>query len=101
MGDQPANIAHLVDTLDVAFELIEVRTGKNGLKPIYRTGKTPKGTLEAFREELKKVLGNLNSEVGLRKRANAQMRQKLLASAWGPGGPTRASFEALVQRFSL
>jgi hypothetical protein len=101
MVDQPTNIAHLVDTLDVAFEFIEVRTGKNGLKPIYRTGKTPKGTLEAFREELKEVLDNLNSEVGLRKRANAQMRQKILASAWGPGGLTRASFQALVQKFGL
>jgi hypothetical protein len=100
-GDQPGNIAHLVHTLDVAFEFVEVRTGANGLKPIYQTGKTPKGTLEAFREELNDVLDNLNSEIGIRKKKNAQKQQEILARAWVPGGSTYASFQVLVKQFDL
>jgi hypothetical protein len=100
-ADQPVNIAHLVHTLDVAFELIEVRTGDHGLKSIYATGKTPQGTLEAFREELNGVLDSLSSEIGRRKRANAQKQQKILAQAWAPGGPAYVSFQNLIQKFDL
>ena len=39
----------------MGYELLEVRTG-HGLKPIYRTGYTPKGTIEAIQAEARDVL---------------------------------------------
>lgn len=95
MGDQPGNIAYLVHTADVAFELVEVRTGAHGLKPLYASGKTPTGTLDAFRTEFKQVLDDMAGEVGARKRANARRMQGSLAKAWNDDGPARRSNRAL------
>jgi hypothetical protein len=53
--------------LDVAFKLIEVRSGKHGLKPLYR-GAQAKGTPEALVAELKDVLQMARGEEGARKR---------------------------------
>lgn len=63
---------HLVCDLDVAFEFIEVRTEALGLKPIYLSGNTPTGTLDAFQAELNGILDGMLSEVGARKRANVE-----------------------------
>jgi small nuclear ribonucleoprotein (snRNP)-like protein len=101
LSDQPINIAHLVHTLDVAFEFVEVRTGPWAFKPILSSGKTPTGTLEAFQEEVNAVLDELQSEVGLRKAANARKHQQLLAEAWGADGPARKDFNELIQRYGL
>jgi len=99
-ADQPINAAHLVHTLDVAFELYEVRTGPYGLKPIYLTGKTPSGTVEAFQEELDGILKDMKGEVGARKRANAKRHQAILAEAWSAQGPAKKAFEALLQEYA-
>lgn len=40
-GDQPQNAVILNDTLQIGYELLEVRTG-HSLKQIYRTGYTPR-----------------------------------------------------------
>lgn len=101
MGDQPTNIAYLTHTADVAFEFLEVRTGDFGLRPILASGKTPTGTLDAFREELVHVLDNVTGEVGSRKRVNARRMQVELAMAWAEGGPARETFSDLVQRYGL
>ncbi|KAF7981467.1 hypothetical protein HWV62_33501 [Athelia sp. TMB] len=96
-ADQPASVTHLAHNLDVAFELFEVRTGERGLSKIYRTGHTPSGTLEAFRKELEGVLKDMQSEVGRRKRANAQRIQQELSGAWQEGGAAKASFERFLE----
>ena len=49
-ADQPLNAMHITENLDIAYELLEVRTGP-GLKPVHRTGKAPVGTLDAVRAE--------------------------------------------------
>jgi hypothetical protein len=64
-------------------------------------GKTPTGTLEAFREELNTILDALSSPVGERKRANARRHQAELANAWSPDGPARKSLDALIERYNL
>ena len=93
------NIKRLVHDLDVAFELMEVRTGALGLKPIFTTGKTPLGTAEAFEKELNGILDALEGEAGARKRANVQKIRKRLAEAWGKTGEARRAFEQFLDHF--
>lgn len=84
-ADQPANAVNLTVNHDVAYELLEVRTG-NGLKPILRTGKAPLGTLDAMKAEAREVLDKAFGEDGARKRANVKKLQKKIDSAWDKGG---------------
>jgi hypothetical protein len=83
--DQPANAAHLTLNLDVAFELIEARSGENGLKPLYR-GTQAKGTPEALVAEVKDVLQRARGEEGARKRRNAEVIKNKLRMTWEEGG---------------
>ena len=53
--DQPLNAIHYTDNLQIGYELLEVRSS-HGLKPIYHTGYTPKGTIEAMKAEAREVL---------------------------------------------
>ena len=80
------NAIHLSATLDIAYELFEIRTGEHALKPIRRNGYKPTGTPEAVRAELKDVLGKAFGEDGKRKRANVEKLQKATLEAWAPGG---------------
>lgn len=100
-GDQPANLTYLVHKADVAFELIEGRTGDLGLKPLLTTDKTPKGTLDAFKAELIIVLDAASGELGTRKRGNAIRMQGELAKAWGKEGSARTSFHQFIEVFDL
>ncbi|EKM51754.1 glycosyltransferase family 1 protein [Phanerochaete carnosa HHB-10118-sp] len=84
-ADQPLNTLHLTENLNVAYELLEVRTG-DGLKPIYRTGKAPTGTLEAVRTEAGSVLEKAFGEDGDRKRANIRKLREASFELWKPGG---------------
>lgn len=77
-----------------------MRTGENGLKPIFATGKVPVGTVQAFEAELKEVLNAMKSEVGDRKRANARRVQGKLAEAWKETGKSTQAFEELMDRYS-
>ena len=54
-GDQPTNAVRIAEILQIGYELLEVRSG-HGLKPIHRTGYTPKGTVEALQAEVREVL---------------------------------------------
>ena len=83
-SDQPFNAAYLSLTLDVAFELIHIRTGALGTRPPLRLGGStkPLSTREAVREEFAKVVDDARGAVGKRKRANAQRIKRLLGKAW-------------------
>ncbi|KAJ7738171.1 hypothetical protein B0H16DRAFT_1730061 [Mycena metata] len=83
-GDQPFGAEHLTQTLNVAFHLIEVRTGK-GLQPL-RNGRVPKGTREAMAAEIREVFDQARGEVGEEKRKNAQRLKQELVAAWEKGG---------------
>ncbi|TCD71978.1 hypothetical protein EIP91_000110 [Steccherinum ochraceum] len=85
-ADQPANAINLTEIHDVAYELLEVRTG-NELKPIYRTGKAVAGTLDAIRAEAREVLEKAFGEDGARKRANVEKLLDNVHAAWNPDGP--------------
>ncbi|THH23193.1 hypothetical protein EUX98_g7991 [Antrodiella citrinella] len=85
-ADQPANAVCLTEVHDVAYELLEVRTG-NGLKPILRTGKAPVNTSEALRAEVNEVLDKAFGDDGAQKRVNVKKLQQKINSAWDKDGP--------------
>ncbi|EMD37929.1 glycosyltransferase family 1 protein [Gelatoporia subvermispora B] len=96
-ADQPTNAVHLTDNLDVAYELIEVRTGEHGLKPIYRTGRVPVGTVEAMQTEAKDILAKAFGEDGARKRANMKRLQLSVVESWHDNGPSARALEELME----
>lgn len=94
-ADQPLNTVHLTENLDVAYELLEVRTG-DGLKPVYRTGKAPIGTLEAVRAEAAAVLEKAFGGDGDRKRANIRKIREVSLELWQPRGASAVAAEQLL-----
>ncbi|KAI0357719.1 UDP-Glycosyltransferase/glycogen phosphorylase [Trametes cingulata] len=93
--DQPGNAIHLTDHLDVAYELLEVRSG-SGLGPIYRTGNTPIGTVAAVRAEMGAVLDHAFGADGEAKRARLRPLRETLARAWADDGVARREVEAFL-----
>ena len=89
------NTIHLTENLDVAYELLEVRTG-DGLKPIYRTGRTPTGTLEAVRAEAGAVLEKAFGEDGSRKRENIRKLKQTALCLWNEDGEARVAAKELL-----
>lgn len=99
-GDQPVNAAILSSTLDVAYELFEVRTGTNGLKPIHRLGpeaSAPSGTVQGMQVEVHDMLGRMRGEDGARKRANAQKLSEEIARGWDTNGPCQMELDRLAR----
>ncbi|TBU44934.1 UDP-Glycosyltransferase/glycogen phosphorylase [Dichomitus squalens] len=94
-GDQPLNAVQIADQLQVGYELLEVRTG-HGLKPIYRTGYTPKGTVDAIKAEVRDVLQKAFGEDGAKKRAKLAELQKALNGEWEEGGSSRSDALAFL-----
>ncbi|KAI8989210.1 UDP-Glycosyltransferase/glycogen phosphorylase [Trametes punicea] len=89
--DQPPNAVHLSEGLEIAYELIQVRTG-TGAGPIYRTGQKPLGTLDAVRDELRGVLVRAFGADGMAKRKWLQVLRDTLARAWSDGEGERDGF---------
>ncbi|KAF8518320.1 UDP-Glycosyltransferase/glycogen phosphorylase [Gautieria morchelliformis] len=83
-ADQPVNAAHLTLNLDVAFQMVEVRTGP-GLKPLYR-GVHPTGTNEAVAAEARSILQKARGPEGERKRRNAESMRYKWKKEWEEGG---------------
>ncbi|PIL32319.1 hypothetical protein GSI_05565 [Ganoderma sinense ZZ0214-1] len=95
LGDQPANAVHCTDHLGIGYELLEVRTG-HGLKPIYRTGRTPLGTVDAIRAEVREVLQDAFGEDGARKRERLVEMRRVVNSQWDEGGASRRDVVAFL-----
>ncbi|KAI0743896.1 UDP-Glycosyltransferase/glycogen phosphorylase [Daedaleopsis nitida] len=87
-GDKPLEAVHLTDNL-------QVRTG-HGLMPIYRTGYTPKGTVEAVKAEAREVLAKALSEDGSKKRERLQVVRSGVNGAWEDGGSSRRDVTAFL-----
>ncbi|KAI0779720.1 UDP-Glycosyltransferase/glycogen phosphorylase [Fomes fomentarius] len=94
-GDQPLNAVHITDNLQIGYELLEVRTGP-GLKPIYRTGYTPKGTIEAIQAEVREVLAKAFGEDGAKKRARLEELRKKVTTEWEDGGSSKRDVSAFL-----
>ncbi|KAH9476028.1 Hydroquinone glucosyltransferase [Psilocybe cubensis] len=99
-ADQPAAAAHLTENLKVSFELIEIRTGESGLKPLYRLGRAPKGTREAVGIEIREVIDACRGPKGVELRKNAEAVQAKLSNAWKEDGIAARDLRAFLDTYS-
>ncbi|KIM47390.1 glycosyltransferase family 1 protein [Hebeloma cylindrosporum] len=97
--DQPTTSIHLSCDLKVAFELMEVRTGPDGLKPLLRNGVAAKGTREAVGKEIREVIDACRGERGEELRRNAKGFKEKFAKAWEDGGEAKLELKAFLERY--
>ncbi|KAI0823685.1 UDP-Glycosyltransferase/glycogen phosphorylase [Trametes gibbosa] len=95
LGDQPVNTIVLTETYGAGYELREVRTGE-GLRPIFRTGLAPTGTIDAVRAEARDVLQRAFGEDGKARRAKLLALKAKLDRSWEAGGASRTDVEAFL-----
>ncbi|KAH9476235.1 UDP-glycosyltransferase 74G1 [Psilocybe cubensis] len=100
-ADQPASAAVLSKNLQVAIELIEVRTGEKGFKPLLRLGHGPKGTREAVGEEIREVIDSCRGEKGALLRENALKVKEAFAKTWEEGGDAINEFRKFASAYNL
>lgn len=79
--------------------MFEIRTGE-GLQPIYRTGKTPAGTLDAVENEIRAVLTQAFGKDGEAKRERALEMKKAILHAWSEQGPSKLEFDNMLAMIS-
>ncbi|EIW63121.1 UDP-Glycosyltransferase/glycogen phosphorylase [Trametes versicolor FP-101664 SS1] len=96
LADQPLNAIYMTDTLQIAYELIEVRTAL-GLHAIYRNGRTPVGTLDAVQVEVRDVLAKAFGADGAQKRARLLALREKVGRDWEEGGPSLRDVTAFLQ----
>jgi len=95
--DQPGNAAYISLSLDVAFELIQVRTGIEGLKRLHRGGSQPVGPCESVAAEARDVLQRMKGNEGDRKRRNTKVVRDKLSRAWKNAGDGLEDFKRLLR----
>ena len=98
-SDQPIAAAHLTETLNVAFEFFQVRTGQ-GLKPLHRNGLAPTGTREAVGIEARQIIDLCRSEKGQELRSNAKKLKVMFAKAWEDDGAARKEIRNLLHKYT-
>ena len=94
-ADQPLNAVQVAENLKIGYELLEVRSGA-GLLPTYRTGYTPKGTVEAVKAEAHEVLAKAFGEDGAKRRANLEELRRKVNSEWDDGGAAKRDIVSLL-----
>ncbi|KAJ7283947.1 UDP-Glycosyltransferase/glycogen phosphorylase [Mycena rebaudengoi] len=94
-ADQPAAAKHLAQNLNVAYELMEARTGL-GLQPSYGSRKVPSGTRAAVRNEIREIIDDSRGSGGKEKRKNAHRLKVEMSRAWDEGGPARRATQAFL-----
>ncbi|KAG5650553.1 hypothetical protein H0H81_011834 [Sphagnurus paluster] len=98
-ADQPGAAVHVTENLKAGIELFEVRTG-SGLRPIYRNGKTPKGTREAVGEEIRRVLDICRGPEGEELRRNAERLKVQFNHAWKEGGSAKLAMRQFLEDYA-
>ncbi|KAI0664707.1 UDP-Glycosyltransferase/glycogen phosphorylase [Cubamyces menziesii] len=96
-GDQSLNTVHMTDNLNVAYELIEVRTG-HGLHEICRNGRKPIGTVEAVKDEARDILAKAFGEDGAQKRERLKALTSALKHEWEEGGSSLRDVTAFLDQ---
>ena len=75
--------------------MVEVRTGEEGLKPLYR-GVTPAGTDEAVIAEARTIIRNARGPEGEKKRRNAESIKNKWRKEWEEGGGALTELRRLL-----
>ncbi|GJJ05885.1 hypothetical protein Clacol_000072 [Clathrus columnatus] len=97
-AEQPGTAAHVSVNLDIAYELLEVRTGL-GLKTLHR-GYHPKGTMEALEEEARFVINDaLKGEGGIRKRKNIEELRNRVRNGVKEDGESGKDLSRFVEEY--
>ncbi|KAJ7231994.1 UDP-Glycosyltransferase/glycogen phosphorylase [Mycena rebaudengoi] len=97
-ADQPSSAEHLTRNLNVAFHLMEIRTGK-GLKPLF-SGQTPQGGRAAVGAEFRRVFDECRSKEGEEKRRNTLHVQAAFTPLWDEGGSADTALREFLQKNS-
>ncbi|KAH9476237.1 UDP-glycosyltransferase 84A1 [Psilocybe cubensis] len=100
-ADQPAGAAHMSINLKVAFELIEVRTGPNGMKPLLRSGHKASGTREAVGVEIRRVIDLCRGDQGKELRQNAMELKTELSKSWDENGISKKEMKRFAETYNL
>ncbi|EIW63015.1 UDP-Glycosyltransferase/glycogen phosphorylase [Trametes versicolor FP-101664 SS1] len=95
-ADQPLTTVHVTDNLHAGYELIETRSGPDGLKPIYRNGRQPLGTVEALKAEVREVLQKAFGEDGGEKRKNLPKISSVVRCDWEEGGAAKRDISVFL-----
>ena len=95
--DQPGNATYISLSLDVALELIQVRTGVEGLKRLHRGGSQPVGSCESVAAEARDVFRRIKGSEGERKRRNAEALRDKLNKSWKNAGDALEDFKSLLR----
>ena len=74
-----------------------MRTGL-GLKPMYGSGRVPRGTREAVGIEMREVIDECRGEVGKEKRRNVQRLKEEFAKAWDEDGEARVALRTFLEK---
>ncbi|KAM5544731.1 hypothetical protein V8D89_001629 [Ganoderma adspersum] len=81
-GNRPLSAIHCTEHLEIGYELIEVRSGRHGLKPIYRARAAPLATVDAIRADARGVLQNEFVEHGARKGERLVEKRRAVSGQW-------------------
>lgn len=100
-ADQPIAVAHMSENLKVAFELVEIRTGEHGMRPMLRNGRKALGTRRAVGIEIREVIDACRGPKGDEMQRNAQTLKARFAKTWGEGGVSRNELRAFLKKHGL
>ncbi|KIK62654.1 glycosyltransferase family 1 protein, partial [Collybiopsis luxurians FD-317 M1] len=101
-ADQPVNAAVLGLTHKAAFELVEVRSGENGTKPLLRfenTGYKPLFTVDAVKAEIERLLVQIDGEEGRMVRSNFRKLGNAMQESWNDGEESRMELNEFLKKF--
>ena len=87
------------ENLHVAFELIEVRTGAAGTRPLLRNGQAPKGGRVAVGAEFRRVIDDFRSPKGVNMRSKAEEIGRKFTEAWQENGTSRQELQAFLSKY--
>lgn len=99
--DQPTAAAHLSENLNIAIELVEVRAGEHGMKPLRMHGCKAEGISKAVGVEIREVLDACRGDKGEQLRKNAGFMKAKFARSWGADGISRKDFNAFLSKYSI
>ncbi|PIL25702.1 hypothetical protein GSI_11452 [Ganoderma sinense ZZ0214-1] len=107
-SDQALNAVIVSEKLQIGYELVEVRSGANGLKPICRSGRVPAGTLAAVKAEVRDLLEKMfrkddgdGEKMDTKMRARVAQVRKAVLGEWEEGGASRCDVVAFLDTLPL
>ncbi|KAE9405261.1 UDP-Glycosyltransferase/glycogen phosphorylase [Gymnopus androsaceus JB14] len=101
-ADQPINAATLTLIHKAAFELIGVRAGTDGTKPLLRfkdTSYKPSFTVEGVKKEFELLLEKIKGEEGKLVRQNFEVLSDKVGKSWDDGEESKTDLDNFLAKF--